>query len=128
MSISTTHNLSTIGENVAASHLLRCGYTVVCRNFRKPCGEIDLIVEKDQRLVFCEVKTRTYHSMETALSSVNISKQRKISRTAQIYVNQNPQYGNHYFRFDVIVVFYYPETDSFEVRHIEDAFYPILDN
>lgn len=111
------------GENIAAKHMLSCGYTVVCRNFRKPCGEIDLIVEKDQRLVFCEVKTRTSHSINDALASVSLAKQRKISRTAQEYVNQNPQFSNYVFRFDVILLFYDRTTNSFSVKHFEDAFY-----
>jgi putative endonuclease len=123
----SSKELAILGENIAASHLSRCGYAVVCRNFRKPCGEIDLIVEKDQRLIFCEVKTRTSHSIETALSSVAYSKQKKISRTAQSYVSQNPRFNNHIFRFDVLVVFYYPTTDSFKVHHFEDAFFPILE-
>jgi len=68
-------NFSRIGEDLAARYLVTNGYSVVCRNFRKRCGEIDLIVEKDQHLIFCEVKTRTSHSIESALSSVSFSKQ-----------------------------------------------------
>ena len=128
MTTYSPRELFKIGENIAAAHLLRSGYTEVCRNFSRPCGEIDLIVEKDQRLIFCEVKTRTSHSMQRALSSVAYTKQKKISKTAQIYISQNPQYSNYIFRFDVLVVFYFPITDSFSVHHMEDAFYPILDD
>jgi putative endonuclease len=49
-------NFSRIGEDLAARYLVTNGYSVVCRNYRKRCGEIDLIVEKDQHLIFCEVK------------------------------------------------------------------------
>ena len=121
-------NFSRIGEDLAARYLVTNGYSVVCRNFRKRCGEIDLIVEKDQHLIFCEVKTRTSHSIESALSSVSFSKQRKITRAAQLYINENPNFGNYIFRFDVILVFYYESTDTFKVIHYEDAFPPLLDN
>lgn len=124
----SSQELFKIGENIAAQHLASCGYTIICRNFRKQCGEIDLIVEKDQHLIFCEVKTRTSHYLESALASVAYTKQKKITRTAQIYINQNPQYGNYIFRFDVLVVFYYPNTDTFAVHHLEDAFFPVLDD
>ena len=108
-------NFSRIGEDLAARYLVTNGYSVVCRNFRKRCGEIDLIVEKDQHLIFCEVKTRTSHSIESALSSVSFSKQRKITRAAQLYINENQNFGNYIFRFDVILVFYYESTDTFKV-------------
>ncbi len=116
------------GEDIAAKHLASIGYAIICRNFRMRCGEIDLIVEKDQHLIFVEVKTRTSHSMETALASISLQKQKKITRTAQEYINLNSHYSNHYFRFDVIVVFHNKLSDTFSVHHIKDAFYPVLDN
>jgi putative endonuclease len=122
------HDISKIGENIAAKHLASNGYTIVCSNFRKRCGEIDIIVEKDQHLVFVEVKTRTSHSMLTALASVSHSKQLRITRTAQEYLNLNKHYCNHNFRFDVIVVFYHKYSDTFSVHHMEDAFCPILED
>jgi len=117
-----------LGENVAASHLISCGYTVVCRNYRKPCGEIDLIVEKDQRLIFCEVKTRSSHSITDALASVSYTKQKRLTRTALEYINQFPIFANHQFQFDVLVVFYYRSTESFSVHHLENAFLPVLND
>lgn len=115
---------SQIGEDLAARYLVNNGYTVICRNFRKKYGEIDIIVEKDQHLVFCEVKTRTSHSIDMALASISTTKQRRISRAAQLYINENPQFANYIFRFDVLLVFYYENTDTFKVIHYEDAFWP----
>lgn len=114
-----------IGEDLAVKHLVSAGYTLVCRNYRQTCGEIDVIVEKNQRLVFCEVKTRSYHSISHALDAVSFSKQKKLSKTAQIYINQNPQFHNHQFRFDIIVVIFDSGMDTFSVKHFEDAFLPV---
>jgi len=120
-------DFSHIGEDLAVRYLVSKGYTVICRNYRKRYGEIDIIVEKDQHLVFCEVKTRTSHSISWALASIGFSKQRKISRTAQLYINENPQFAKHIFRFDVLLVFYYENTDTFEIKHFENAFDAILE-
>lgn len=118
--------LSIIGEDIAAKHLASCGYNIVCRNYRKRCGEIDIIVEKDQHLVFVEVKTRSSQSIHTAMASISLSKQRKITDTALEYINQNQQFCKHYFRFDAVIVFYQHYTNTFSVKHYPDAFYPVL--
>ena len=114
-----------MGENVAASYLVTNGYNVVCRNFRVKQGEIDLIVEINQHLIFVEVKTRSYHSMESALANVNYRKQVHISRVAQEYCRQNSQFDNHNTRFDVIIVFRDKRNDTFSVKHFIDAFLPV---
>lgn len=121
-----SRELFKLGEDIATKHLLSCGYALVCRNYRKAGGEIDIIVEKNQRLIFCEVKTRTSHSLFTALASVSYRKQQRITQTALKYINENPQYNNYLFRFDVLVLFYSPATETFSVKHYEDAFLPVL--
>jgi putative endonuclease len=50
--------LGLLGEELAAAHLERLGFTVLARNVRTRHGEIDLIVFDGRRLVFAEVKTR----------------------------------------------------------------------
>lgn len=118
-------DLFKIGEDLAVKHLVSTGYTLVCRNYRQTYGEIDVIVEKNQRLIFCEVKTRSYHSISRALEAVSFSKQKKLTKTAQSYINQNPQFHNHQFQFDIIVVLFEPGLDTFSVKHFEDAFLPV---
>jgi putative endonuclease len=45
-----------IGEEIAEKYLLSRGYTVLCRNFRRPWGEIDIVVRLGDKLFFVEVK------------------------------------------------------------------------
>lgn len=123
----TAKELFTRGEDLSREYLERRGFDILARNFRRKCGEIDLIAKSDTDLIFVEVKTRSYHSMEAALANVSHTKQKRISQTAQIYINLNPGYANLNVRYDIIVVFYYPEHGDFALRHVEDAFYPILD-
>ena len=121
-------DLARLGENVAASYLVSNGYSVVCKNFRVQQGEIDLIVEKNQQLIFVEVKTRSYHSMDSVLANVNYKKQLHISRVAQEYCRQNPQFDNYNTRFDVIIVFRDKIHGTFSVKHLSDAFLPVSEN
>ena len=75
------------GEEIAASFLERQGFQILERNYRCRLGEIDLIVEKDQKILFVEVKTR--HSVQgvSPLELVPYGKQRHISRAAQHYLS-----------------------------------------
>lgn len=127
MSNYSKQDLANIGENIAAKHLIRQGYALLCRNFRCRLGEIDLIVEKDQQLIFVEVKTRSYHSISSAVENITYRKQQRISHTAFEYIKQNSQFAKYNTRFDAIVVLHDKQDDCFSVRHFADAFLPILD-
>ena len=115
-----------IGEDLAANYLVTHGYNIVCKNFRCDAGEIDIIASDTDNLVFVEVKTRSRHSMKLALMSISYTKRKRISLTAQRYIMQNPGQVKPKTRFDVIVVFYYPETDSYKIEHLQDAFVPVF--
>ena len=123
----STQDLASIGEELSAKYLERQGYLLLCRNFRCRQGEIDLIVEKDQQLIFVEVKTRSYHSITSAVENIHYRKQQRISRTAQTYLNQNPDYGKYNTRFDAIIVLHDKRDETFKIHHFEDAFLPVLD-
>ncbi len=118
--------LASAGEKKAADYLLSCGYTVLCTNFHTRQGEVDIIVEKDQHLVFVEVKTRSFFSVESAAESVNYHKQRRVSLAALEYYNQNPKFENYECRFDVIIVLYDRKDETYSIKHFIDAFLPIL--
>ncbi|HDH31598.1 MAG TPA: hypothetical protein ENH26_02380 [Candidatus Wolfebacteria bacterium] len=52
--------LGNLGENIACQYLIKKGYRILERNFRKPWGELDIIAKApDKTLVFVEVKTVT---------------------------------------------------------------------
>ena len=52
-----------LGEDFTADYLVKNGYDIITRNYRKPCGEIDIVASKGDILVFVEVKTRRYRSL-----------------------------------------------------------------
>lgn len=103
------------GEEKAAGILMNKGFNIRTVNWRSPLGEIDIIAEKGDLIVFAEVKTRYGMDYGAAAEAVNKKKQQHIARTAAAYIKAEGLRGRSY-RFDVLSVM--PE----EIEHIEDAF------
>ena len=115
-----------VGENLPAKFLANKGYTILRRNYRADTGEIDIIATYEDVLVFVEVKTRSKHSIKQALINVSYTKRKRISLTAQRYINKEPDCVKSRIRFDIIIVLYFFHTDSYQIEHLEDAFLPEL--
>lgn len=101
-SSSPTHQQGAKAEDAAAIFMQQQGYQLVAQNFNTRFGEIDLIVQRVNQLVFVEVRQRKANSLVSALESITVAKQRKIIKAAQGFLQQHPQYHNHNCRFDVI--------------------------
>jgi putative endonuclease len=106
------------GEDVAADFLQNMGYELVARNYRHKHAEIDLIVKKENLLVFVEVKTRASAAFGEPESFVNDKKTAKIIEGAEHYIFENNWQGN--IRFDIVSV---KLGSKPEVMHFEDAFH-----
>jgi putative endonuclease len=113
-----------IGEEAAAAYLLRKGYTIAARNYRPPAGrgEIDLIAwQRDNLLVFIEVKTRAGDGFGGPTAAVNSRKMDLMARVAGQYMEA---IGYEWaIRFDIIAV-YVRQGDVKGVEHFEDVFFP----
>ena len=90
-------------ETRAAAYLQKQGYTIVRRNFRAPCGEIDIIARDGATLVFVEVKARRSDRYGGAKASITPAKISKITRTAQYYLKETRQ-SDTKVRFDVVFI------------------------
>ena len=105
------------GEDAACRYLETKGLAIIARNYRRPCGEIDIIARDGQTLVFAEVKKRASGAFGGPLAAVTPAKQRKITLTAECYVKENaPKFDS--IRFDVICL-----LDG-KITHLENAFFP----
>jgi putative endonuclease len=111
------------GEKLAAEFLASHNYEIIATNFFSPYGEIDIIALKDEILVFIEVKTRS-SNLDSALNSISISKRKKISRTASIFLAKNREYEDMFTRFDVIAILL--NKDHTFLKHIKEAFITTL--
>jgi putative endonuclease len=95
--------LGQAGEELATAFLQRAGYTILIRNYRQKCGEIDIIADHRGTLVFVEVKTRNDMSYGSPFAAVTEKKQRQIGRVAQDYLSRNKLFDRP-ARFDVVSI------------------------
>ncbi|OCT13832.1 YraN family protein [Paenibacillus pectinilyticus] len=110
------------GEEWAASYLLKQDYLIVERNWRCRSGEIDIIAEKENKLIFVEVRTRRPSSrFGTAKESVDYRKQLKVRETAQYYLHRFHKYEQS-IQFDVITVEITDMQPEPKLVHIQGAF------
>lgn len=77
------------GEELAARHLVREGFSIVARNVRYRTGEIDIVARRGKELHFVEVRTRTDPSFVSPLESITEEKQHRIRRTAEWYLSDS---------------------------------------
>ena len=103
------------GEARAENFLKEKGYQIVVRNYRFRRSEIDLIVQKDNWLVFVEVKMRSSSAFGHPEQSVNSAKRKKVMEGAAQYLAETNWQGN--VRYDIVAV------GKQEIVHFEDAFY-----
>ena len=106
------------GEDVAAAYLEGKGFSVIGRNYHTRYGEIDIIVEDDEYMVFVEVKARSSERGVMALESVTPAKRGRLRKTAEIWLATHE--NKRQPRFDVIEV--YRMDEKTRINHIENAF------
>lgn len=111
-------------EKTAESFLCDQGLTLLQRNFSSRFGEIDLIMEDDQIVVFIEVKYRKSNQHGDGADAVTFHKQGKISRTAGWYLAMNPSRAEQFCRFDVISI--NPKENDQGINWIQNAFYSTI--
>ena len=106
------------GEDKAAQFLKEKGYIILARNFRSRRGEIDIIAQKDDKLVFIEVKNWDTLQPENLEHSINKEKQKRIRETSQYFLYKHPYLQNRRMGFDVILI----HGQHSILNHIENAF------
>ncbi len=107
------------GEQLAAEHLQRRGYTIVGTNWRCKHGEIDIIARQDSTLVFVEVRSRHAESTEASFESITPRKRTKMTACANDYLAQN-HLENMNWRVDVIAIAF-PHSGQPIIEQVEDA-------
>lgn len=117
-----SHNLGQKGEDLATDHLKKAGFKILSRNWKWGKHEIDIIAENKDLIVFVEVKTRTDDYQMHPVTAVTSEKQRSIIYSADGYLQKFNI--NKEGRFDVITII--KTGESFQIDHIEGAFYPTL--
>ena len=110
--------LGPIGETIAAVYLSQHGYRVLDRNVRTRRGEIDLVAQRGDELVFVEVKSWRRVPVEGLEHAVDRRKQQRILSVARVYAARNAaRCRGLRQRFDVILV-----SGGVVAHHVEGAF------
>jgi putative endonuclease len=81
--------LGTWGESLAVLHLEAHGYQVVVRNWRCPRGEIDIIVQNREEIIFVEVKTRRGKNMGSPEEALTKAKSDHLIELSKFYLAKN---------------------------------------
>jgi len=118
-----------IGEDIACTFLVKKGFTIIDRNYRKKWGEIDIIAEKGRELHFIEVKTVTHENNKRvtrgtddqyrAEDNVHPWKLQRLSRAIQSYLAEKGREEGEWV-FSVIVIRLDEKQKTAKVRHIRD--------
>ena len=107
------------GEDLAATFLEQNGLKILDRNYRFQRGEIDLIAEEGEELVFVEVKARRSALFGAPEDAVTEEKQDRIHTIADGYLFEH-DIDNRPCRFDVVAIEF--KNKTIEIRHIRNAF------
>jgi len=100
----STKTIGDQAESTAEKFLQNNKLKIIERNYRSRLGEIDIIAEDKGTLVFIEVKFRKSISHGLPYETVTASKQCKIIRTAESYLQKSRCSSNKACRFDVISI------------------------
>ena len=100
-----------LAEDRALAYLQQQGLSLVLRNYACRFGEIDLVMQERQVLVFVEVRSRRRPGFGGAAASVDKAKQQRLWRTAEHYlmchgrpVQQGRPVQLPACRFDVVAI------------------------
>ena len=77
------------GEKIANQYYQSLGFNVLAKNFSQKCGELDLILEKDEKIVVVEVKTRSNQKFGFGEESISQKKLNNIISTYKIFAIKN---------------------------------------
>ena len=117
---SARRSLGSFGELAAAAHLQRRGASIVARNWRCPIGEIDLVAQLGDQLLFVEVKTRRSGDLAPE-TGVGPAKGRRLARLAYAYLAAEGLQPDAPWRIDVIAIDVDRAGRIARLHHIRDA-------
>lgn len=100
--MTTSYEIGQASESIASAYLQNQGLKLIEKNFHCAQGEIDLIMEDKDYLVFVEVRFRKHRDYGNSIETISRSKQNRLTRTAQHYLQQHGLMYKTNCRFDVL--------------------------
>lgn len=106
------------GEDFAAKYLIETGYEILSRNYWTRYSEVDIIAQKDDTVVFIEVKLRKSNTYGSGIEAITKKKMDNIINAANHYLVENYK-DTPICRFDCIEVVF---NNNWEILHTKNAF------
>lgn len=107
-------------EAIACNYLKEKGYKILQTNYKNKLGEIDIIAQEADTLVFVEVKSRLSTKFGLPREAINFYKQKKIKEVATVYLKQKKLFDNICVRFDCIEIL--GEKIDYKIEHLTNIF------
>ena len=108
-------------EQWAVDYLQSRGLVLLARNYRAPCGEIDIIMQDGATLVFVEVRYRATEHFCHASETINSGKQRRLRATGEHYLQHHADMADKDCRFDIITLS--GPSNNMTCQWLTNAFY-----
>jgi putative endonuclease len=109
------------GERLAERHLLSLGWTILARKWRGSSGEIDLVADSGDLIVFVEVKTRRGESHGRAEEAVSPAKCGRLILLGQQFLETDETLVDRLWRVDLIAITLGRDGAVVRLNHIEDV-------
>jgi putative endonuclease len=118
--------VGTVGENAACHFYITRGFTILHRNIKIGDGELDIVAENKEFVIFCEVKARIASygvpsPYGRPAAAVTKEKRRHLIQAASFFERKYRNKEKR-FRFDVIEVYLTPDLEVEHIHHIRNAF------
>ncbi len=126
MAVSENRKIGDIGEEAACKYLTNKGYVLIARNYWKPWGEIDIVAEKGNTLVFVEVKSVTREPLSRGEQKVrpeenfHPAKLKRLHRAIQTYLIENKVPESKPWQIDLACVYLDFSTKKARVELLEN--------
>lgn len=117
---SSNKHIGALGEQLASQYLSSKQYHIIERNAHSRWGELDIVVKKDGKIIFIEVKTRTSFQKGRPYEAVSYGKLKRLFRTIQYYILTH-NLEKRKFQLDVIGIVLNPDRSVKELKHYENV-------
>jgi putative endonuclease len=105
-------------ETIAKNHLLKNSYTLLAENYSVRGGEIDLVMQEREVIVFVEVRQRAKETHGTAAETITPRKMQKLQKTALSFLVETFQRDDLFMRFDAVLIT--GTQENYRLEHLEN--------
>ncbi len=116
------YEVGKLGEKLAENFLVKNGYRLITRNFHTRFGEVDLVVERNKKLIFVEVKLKIGEEFGTPEEMITKHKLRQIEMTGQSFLMKYPEYEKFYesMQIDAVCIVMDTNREVLRMDHYEN--------